>query len=182
MEQDNNFDESAWLSRLANRDRVAFQEFFVRFYNCFVLFAMKYVKTKDSAEDVVQDIFYSLLSRPQNFPSIISLKSWFYTAIHNKCLDLYRRNRLRQQYYDEIQHTEDFTFMNNVLEEEINWTLQNFLDKLPEKTREVYKLVIQGYENENICKILEMTMDAVKSHKKRGKAVLLRLGLKNKFS
>lgn len=181
MEQDTNIEESVLLSRLANRDNEVFQWFFMRFYNCFVSFAMRYVKTKDAAEDVVQDVFYSLLSRPQLFPSVLSLKSWFYTAIHNKCLDLYRRDQLKQRYCDDLLHSEDFLLMNNVLEEEVAWTLQNFLKQLPPRTREVYNLVIQGYGNEDICKLLEMTMDAVKSHKKRGKAVLLRLGLRNKF-
>ena len=71
-------------------------------------------------------------------------------------------------------------FVENVFEEEVWQVLREMVKKLPERTKEVYDLVLDGYENAEICRITGMSMDAVKSHKKRGKIFLQKLEIKTK--
>ena len=168
-----------WLSRLAQRDDKAFRVLFTRFYSCFVSFAMKYVGVKDVAEDIVQDAFYRFFCHPREFSSEADLKSYFYTVIHNGCIDLLRRNKYDREYMKNLRE-EDFVFVENVFEEEVWQVLREMVKKLPERTKEVYDLVLDGYENAEICRITGMSMDAVKSHKKRGKIFLQKLEIKTK--
>lgn len=165
--------ESKWLELLQRRDESAYQEFFDRYYFSFVSFSIKYLKEKSEAEDIVQDILYELLSHPQKFSSVLSLKSYLYAAIQNRCLDSLRHHKVEQRYFEKIQEEKEDYYIENIIEEEVYQILREAIKTLPEHTRTVYDLVLQGFNNQEICETLNITMDAVKSHRKRGKKILI---------
>ena len=161
-----------WLEQLKNGNEVAFQRLFEIYYFPLASFATKYMSDKTSAEDVVQDILYELLCTPQKFPTIISLKSYLYTAVQNKCLDIIKHSKVEQRYAHEIQANKEEFFCENILEEEVYQILKQAIRQLPPQTKEIYDLILQGHDNKEICEILCLTMDAVKSQRKRGKKIL----------
>ena len=56
--------------------------------------ATQMLGSAEAAEDAVQDAFTSVLHRPDAFDaSKGTLKSWFLTIVHNRCIDLIRRRR-----------------------------------------------------------------------------------------
>lgn len=63
-------------------------------------------------------------------------------------------------------------FLNQILEEEVYTLLKEAIDSLPGQMKRVYELALLGHSNEEIAKILSISVDAVKALKKRGKKIL----------
>lgn len=59
-----------------------------------------------------------------------------------------------------------------MIEEEVYLSLKNSIDALPGKIKEVYKLILVGKNNKEIAFLLNLSEDAVKSYRKRGKQIL----------
>lgn len=161
-----------WLEALRHSNEEAYRFLFKRYYYALYSFACKYVDDHDQAEDMVQDVLYELLIDSEKFDSIVSLKSYLYTAVRNKCLSAIRHLKVKQKYIAEGGEEEVDSFFNRMLEEEVYGLLKQAILELPEQTCNVYKLVILGLGNRDISEKLGLSEDSVKAHRKRGKKLL----------
>ena len=60
-----------------------------------------YLKDKDSAQEIVQDVFINLWQKKKTITSDKSIKSYLYTSVKNRCLNYIRDNKkFRSQYLD----------------------------------------------------------------------------------
>jgi len=60
-------------------------------------FIRKRVKTDEDAEDILQDVFYQLLSNYNITEPIEKLSSWFFAVARNRSADWYRRRITRRE-------------------------------------------------------------------------------------
>jgi len=96
------------------------------------------------AEDIVQDVFYRLLSTDKMI-SEITLPALVYTMSRNMIVDYYRRHMPYQElehYISRGSYTDDAMSVLSV--REIVERLENGLARLPENCREVYRMHIYG--------------------------------------
>ena len=122
--------------------------------------AFQYVKNKPDAEDIMQDVFLSLLKQDKFFEGEY-LKAWLIRVTINKCKDFLKSARLRK----------------NVPLEKAEYKLTEmqaeFLDEihnLPEDDRNVlYLFYYEGYSAKEISKILEKKEDAIFKHLSRAR-------------
>lgn len=165
--------EKTWLEKLRRGEEKAYRKFFEEYYQILCVFAGKYLKDHDHAEDIVHDVILELYSRKQSFPTLEALKSWLFSAIKNRCLNDLRHLRAGDRYAREMQAGErqEF-FLENIIEEETYFLLRQAIRQLDSPLRRIYELTLQGKSNEEIARALDLTLDSVKSYKKRGKQVL----------
>ena len=121
------------------------------------------------AEDIVQDTFLTIWNNKQSFDTILSLKSYLYTSIQNKCLNVIRTNQQFEKYKVEqsVEPGEEY-----ILDEEVISQLYQTIDLLPEHYKEV---MLKSMEGESIAKIalsMDTTEDAIKAYKRRAKQIL----------
>ncbi len=173
--------EALWLSRLSKGDNKVYEELYSNYFFPLSSFAVKYLENNEAAEEVVQDIFFEFWLKNPSFDNVVALKTYFYRSVRNRCLDVLKHNKVEEKYLKEqsLKEQSDF-FLHAILEEEVYLSLREAIDELPETMREVYNLTLLGYDNSTIADTLKITLDAVKSYKKRGKA-LLKTRLKNLF-
>jgi len=165
-------EDRVWLDALRHGNEEAYRFLFKRYYYALYSFACKYLESHDLAEDMVQDVLYELLIDSQKFDSIISLKSYLYTSVRNKCLNAIKRLKVKQKFLAEEGGQEADSFFNRILEEEVYGLLKQAILELPEQTSNVYQLVLLGCDNRDISEKLGLTEDSVKAHRKRGKKLL----------
>lgn len=163
--------EVAWLKQLNfgadDAYKILYEQYYYRFYSL----AYRYMEDKEEARDIVQDVFYDFWQRKEQFGNVDILKSYLYKSVRNKCLDLLRRQKVRDKYLGTLKEENEF-FLNQVLEEELYQQLKTAINNLPFEAQKVYKLSLLGHSNTEIADQLGLTIDAVKSHKKRGKKML----------
>ena len=64
---------------------------------------------------------------------------------------------------EQDEEDEDYRLMR----EEMYRALHQAVDELPERCRQVFKLHLQGKKNEEIAQILELSVETVKTQKKK---------------
>ena len=173
--------EVLWLNGLLKGHDKAYEELYSNYFFPLSSFAAKFLENKEVAEEVVQDLIFEFWLKRPSFDNVVALKTYFYRSVRNRCLDILKHNKVEEKYLKEqsLKEQSDF-FLHAILEEEVYLSLREAIDELPETMREVYNLALLGYDNSTIAQTLKITLDAVKSCKKRGKA-LLKIRLKNLF-
>ena len=100
------------------------------------------------------------------------MRFYLYRSVQNQCLNYIRDKKVEDNYRNKTEViTEDY-FYNALLEEEIFIRLRQAIDELPEKYRNVINLNLEGLSDKEIAEKLDITIDAVKQQKKRGKEQL----------
>ena len=148
------------------------------FYKVTVSYAYKIVKEQMIAEDVVQDVFLSMWENKKTFNSSGHLRTFIIQCIHNRCIDKLRHNKNsfnREQEVFYISNTIPTTqncLITYLLREEVYQNLLMAIEALPDRQRDVFLLLMEGKKNSEIAKILQISLNTVKSHRKRGMELL----------
>ena len=74
-------------------ERDQFDILFNQYYERLVLFAENYVGDLETAEDMVQDVFLSLLSRT-DLKNVEYSRSYLYSCVKNGCVDYLRKQKV----------------------------------------------------------------------------------------
>ena len=121
------------------------------------------------AEDVVQETMLSYMQKAPFFEDEEHEKAWLLTVLTNKCRDL-QRFRMRHPAID-VEEIKEF-----IGKEEANDSNSGILEalmSLPEKFRTVLVLYyVEGYQTEEIAKIIGRSASAVKMRLQKGRRLL----------
>jgi RNA polymerase sigma factor (sigma-70 family) len=129
-------------------------------------FIRRRVRTNEDAEDIMEDVFFQLLSSYSVTEPIEKMTSWLFTVARNKVIDWYRKKRpeslprdnddpslpLNQEdiLYDPTQNPDQ------VYARSLVWTeLAEALDGLPEEQKQVF--VMHELEGKSFKEIAEIT-------------------------
>ena len=164
--------EDLWLKQLSDGDEKAYKRLFDQYYSSLVMFARSFLKNDVLVEDVVQDVIYDFWMQRQSLSKVISIKAWLYAAVRNRCLNDLEHDKVVRKYLDKVKLVDDEFILQQMIEEEVYLSLKNSIDALPGKIKEVYKLILVGKNNKEIAFLLNLSEDAVKSYRKRGKQIL----------
>ena len=75
------------------RDEAAFERIFREHYAPLCRYATGIVKDPDSAEEVVQDVFFRIWEKRDTLAITTSVKSYLYRAVHNSCINFVQRKK-----------------------------------------------------------------------------------------
>ena len=152
-----------------------FKELYVSYYSRMKRFAQEYVVREEDAENIVQDIFIELWEKQLEFTSFVNLNGFLFTMLKNRCIDFLRRKTLEQQVAEEIQseYTRTLKLKFDSLEAldnrlindaDIDTIIQNAIDSLPEKCREVFVMnKLEGKKQKVIAHDLNISIHTVES-------------------
>lgn len=144
-----------------------------------VLFANKYVKDQESAEDIVQDAFLSLWERIHKFSNEKAIKSFLYITTKNKCINFLKRNGKLKEAALEQMSSEDF-FHENYIKVEHAHLIHNTIARLPDMQKEVFiRSYLYEQPRDEIAEHFGITLNTIQTHLKRAKT-FLRNNLKSK--
>jgi len=157
------------IKRIIKGDEEAFKIIFNDFYPKLVGFAMKYHDDIMVAEDVVSEVFKNIWEKRDKILEVDSLNSFLYTSVRNRILNHLRHINVQRNYQEKILLESDNQFYeDNILEQEVHHKLYKALQNLPEKRRKVFELsVIYGWKEKEIAEDLGISVNTIKTHKKR---------------
>ena len=167
-----NADKGLLAKRIFQGDEEAFNILYEEFFHALLAIACKYVES-EVAKDIVQDTFFKLWTTPHKFLVTTDLRFYLYRSVQNQCLNYMKQARIEQEYMSFLKERETTTFFfNQIVEQELLALLSEAIQDLPEQTGQVFQLVMEGFDNAEIAEKLNLSIDSVKSHKKRGKQLL----------
>lgn len=77
-----------------------FKGFYKSLFPPLCFFANKYLNDLDTSKDVVQEVFMKILDNQITFQSERAIKSYLYTAVKNKCVNL-----INSKYYGKTDYS-----------------------------------------------------------------------------
>lgn len=163
------------IDRVNRMDTAAFRLLYSYFYKVLVSSAYRFTADVSAAEDIVQEVFTSLWEHKRTFPTEAALRAFFYSSVHNSALNWLKHQSVVSQFEKTTARSESDAVMqgvDDVYAEEVYRQLFSAIDALPGRQREVFLLHMEGKSNAEIAEALNMAVETVKTHKKRGMAYL----------
>ncbi|ASV67544.1 sigma-70 family RNA polymerase sigma factor [Cytobacillus kochii] len=139
--------------------------------------AFIYVRDKQIAEDITQDVFIKCFEKMDDFKEESSYKTWIFKITINKCKDY-----LKSWSYRNIKMTNYFksrtqkSIESEILTKEENISISNKVITLPIKYKEV--IIFYYYEEltiKDISRLLGMNKNTIKSRLVRGRRLLKKM-------
>ena len=144
-----------------------FKKLFDGYYVPLCLFAQRYLDHPADAADTVQDIFIKLWQRRYDFDNIFAIKSFLYTAVRNASLNRLEHLKVVEKYRDRLTEMQsDVFFHDHVIEQERFRIFWAAIHALPDQTRRVMLLALDGKDNREIANSLGIAQGTVHTHKK----------------
>ncbi|WP_036930774.1 RNA polymerase sigma-70 factor [Prevotella sp. 10(H)] len=151
-----------------------FQNLFSEYYESLCLFAYKYVRNKDIAEDIVQDTFFSLWNNQEDI-DFSQPKPLLYKYVKNRAIDFLRQAQTRNISLntDDISIKLDNYVRNlivNQQEEDFHYKqlqieLNKCIEDLPPQCRRVFELSrFSNLKNKEIAEELQINIKTVEKH------------------
>ena len=147
-------------------DKKSFKELFDQNFNALCSFAVRYVQDAYSAEDIVQETFIQFWNKKETFEHINAVKAYLYKSVRNKCLNFIRDQAVLQRNKSTYDIESDEVFEHHIIEEETFNILFNEIKNLPDSSKEVMLLALNGLKNQEIADELNVSINTVKTQKK----------------
>ena len=129
--------------------------------------ALSYMKHKEDAEDVVQEVFTKFFTGFHLPMNQEQEKAWFIRVTINQCHDALRKRSYRL--HDSLDDVMEVSSKEEENTDEILDTIQ----KLPDKYKDVIILhYLEGYSVEEVAKMLAISGSATKMRLKRAREFL----------
>jgi len=157
------------LMGLMRKDELgAFKEIYARYWKSLYAEAFRRLKSKESAEEVVQEVFTNFWSKKQQLQVNENINAYFKKAVFNLIIDQHRKNLVKSKYQQEfrtIQPCSDNATENVFMLKELHGTLASEISHLPEKCRSVYELSRNEHKsNKEIALHLGISEKTVENH------------------
>lgn len=86
--------EKELLQRLAAGDQDAFNEIYDIYHHGLYLNVIRSVRNTSEAEDIVQDVFFTLWQKRTSITAERSIGGWLFTVSYNRTVDLLHLTRI----------------------------------------------------------------------------------------
>ncbi len=149
-------------------DQLAYKELFMAFHPHLVGFALGFIKSRQSAEEIVSDVFITIWEKRSRLEHIGNLKIYLYTATRNTALNyLARNNRVLLTDLSEIPVELGAIPLNPermMITAEMKKMIQEAINRLPARCKLIFKLVkedeLKYREVAELLKISQKTVEA----------------------
>lgn len=145
------------------------KQLYAEYYSPLCCYALKILKDREQAADIVQGVIAKLWESDVCFQDLSSFRGYLYKSVYHNCLQVLRNKNVEDAYLDKKDKDEDLTdhgFLSALIEEEVVRRLRHLIQQLPGKKREVMLLCLEEKKVEEISKILGISINTVKKHKK----------------
>jgi RNA polymerase sigma factor (sigma-70 family) len=132
----------------------------------------RYINNKMEAEDVFHDAFIKVFKNLATFRGG-SLEGWIRRIMVNESINYYNR-QIKDKYFEDIDDRHnDFATDTDAFDELSVADLKAMIARLPEGCRIVFNLfAIEGYEHEEIAKMLNISSGTSRSQLHRARQLL----------
>ncbi|QZE14235.1 RNA polymerase sigma-70 factor [Halosquirtibacter laminarini] len=151
-------------------DMESFKVLFSEFYPVLCLYCKRFIKDKETCEDIVQGVFTSIWEQRKYINITTSIRSYLLTSARNGCLN-YLKRASRTEHFEQ-QILENSQLYANSSEDlisisELEQMLKDALEKLPESYRKVFEMSrIQKKKNKEIAQEIGVSEKTVERRKK----------------
>ncbi len=139
-------------------------------------FARQFLKDDDDAKDIVQEAFVKYWDiKDEIAGDALSVSSFLYSSVKNACLNKLRRQKLESTFLNtrDADPMEEAVALNAMIRTEVLAEIHKVITTLPENCQLVFRMgYLEGLKNPEIAAELGISINTVKTQKKRGLQLL----------
>jgi RNA polymerase sigma-70 factor (ECF subfamily) len=154
--------------RIRNGDTGQFESLFRSSYVSLVRYAKTMIKDHDTAEEIVQDLFFRLWQDKENLKIESSLNGYLFRSVHNRCLHFIEHNRVIARHAEEILYnqSENQESPSDILNyKELQEKIAKIIEKLPERCGKIFTMSrFEGLKYNEIAEKLSVSVKTVEAN------------------
>ncbi len=161
-------------SRLAAGDPTAFEQLFEAYADRLVRYIDRYIRSREQAQDLVQDLFLRLWDRHAELGTVGDFDAYLYRAARNRALTYLRQRGVEERWRgrEEQAHTPELDSTaadptDRIIAERTTAALQRAIDALAPRQREVILRYWRGDASVAIAAALGISPKTVGVHVSR---------------
>jgi RNA polymerase sigma-70 factor (ECF subfamily) len=171
-------DERVWLARLRQGDERAFESIFRAHAAALCAFAFSYVRSRETAEEIVQDLFCWIWEQRYTVEMPHGMRPWLFAAVRNRSLNVLRDRRMEFSAHQRLLR--DARSRSGPVRpdaelsgKDLAAAVARAVAAMPARCREVYTLVRkQQLSHADTARVLGISPKTVEIHMTRSLAIL----------
>lgn len=149
-------------------DQRAFRLLFEHFYPELMRFALFYLKSLETAEELVQDVFLKIWQMRTMLLTILNFRAYLFTTTRNYCLNYLQKNKIAFISFDDSSGA-DITGTDDNPQQELEFQetqqqVESAIESLPPKCRLIFQMVKeQGLSYKEVGSLLSISPRTVET-------------------
>jgi RNA polymerase sigma-70 factor (ECF subfamily) len=161
-------EESAWIALLAHDSEYAFEHLYGCYSNRIYKLAMRYLKSSELSQEIVQDVFLKLWFERKNIKVDSPLEAWLLTVAKNKLINQFKKltyERNRQDNYKIQSFTDGSEVEAKLITAQYDKYFTSLINQLPQMQKQVFHFAkIDGLSHNEIATRMNISPLTVKTH------------------
>lgn len=153
---------------LTLNDEAAFSELYVRYKDKLYYFCLHLLKSKEEANDIVQEIFIRIWESRNFINPDLSFSSFLYTMARNRILNYFRDIDIDEKVKEILatqKVTEEEAIDSKIIYTEYQVILQKAISQLPPQRRKIFNMSrIESMSHKEIAAELGISVNTVQEH------------------
>ena len=168
--EDDKQDRIELVQRAVEGDKEAFTNLYMLTYSEVYHIVKVFIHNEDTAQDIVQDIFFKLFESSRSLPDNFQLKSWFYKVARNAAVDYLRHLQVEDKYkFLMAEAMISVPDVDEEIDEQVYDKVNLAIESLPKQCRLIIKLnVLEGKKYLEIAEELGITINTIRTQVSRG--------------
>ena len=157
------------IDKIAKGNELAFELFMKYHANSLYHYAVGFTKQKESAEEIVSDVFFEVWKSRKTLPNIKNIQAWLCTVTYHKSISYLRKNdhfngvsfdEIDDFFWDDVQSPDE----KIIAKEQMN-LINKAIRTLPPKCKHVFFLAkIESLPYKEIAKMLNISVKTINNH------------------
>ncbi len=156
------------IGRIRQGDVRQFESLFRSSYVSLVRYAKRLLKDQDTAEEIVQDLFYRIWKDREKIKIESSLNGYLFRSVHNRCLHFIEHSRIVEKHAEEMSYRQPENPENpsEILNyKELQAKIASILEKLPERCGKIFYMNrFEGLKYTEIAEKLSVSVKTVEAN------------------
>lgn len=162
-------DEAPWAALLKEGNIEAYEHIYNRYWSRLYAYAYNRLKDKAAAEEIIQEVFFSLWMKHATLDLTHSLSAYLFTAVKYQLFNYIRTSQVRQHYARHfsqfLESTADSSGEEDIEAKDLKAAMDKEVEKLPEKCRQIFRMSRQEHRSiHDIAATLNISHKTVENH------------------
>lgn len=168
MKTDKTYLNTLWQRISTDNDQRAFEELFHHCYQRLVRFAAEYVQSRESAEEIVSDIFLKLWAGRDAYRDVLNIEKYLFTAVRNQSLNYLRKFSAYRVVTTDNPEQLNIAYSHDPYKasewKELLAKLDEAVEMLPPRRRKIFRLVREeGFKPREVAEIMNLSHRTVET-------------------
>jgi len=168
--------EQELIHRIQQGDKIAFAELYRVYFPLLCEFAHRFTSNRAICEELVQDVFFTIWEKKEQWAPTIQARSYLYKAVKNRALDHLKHQDVERKYlgiyrdkqdlYNPPQQMEDALSQKeeNAEAQKLIALVHRTIQELPERRKTIFLLSREdGLTYQEIAEVLDISVKTVEN-------------------